>query len=72
MCMKRCMLLATSIFWVSEYYNQNPVEVLYRGNSDKLYERDFAGEIMDMYPDLLLIDMALYYRRIMISLFCVI
>lgn len=50
---------------VCEYYNPDPVEVPYRGFSDKLYKRDFAGEIMDLYPDLTLIDYGFIYRRLM-------
>lgn len=48
---------------VSEYYNPSPVEVPYRGHSGKLFKRDFAGEIMDRYPDLVLLDYGFIYRR---------
>lgn len=48
---------------VAEYYNPTPVEVNYRGHSDKLYKRDFAGEIMDKYPDIQLIDYGFVYQR---------
>ena len=47
----------------SEYYNPTPVEVEYRGHSGKLFKRDFAGEIMDMYPDLQLVDYGFWYHR---------
>ncbi len=50
---------------VSEYYNPEPIEVPYHGFSEKLYKRDFAGEMMDKYPDLRLIDYGFIYRRIM-------
>lgn len=48
---------------VCEYYNPSPVAVSYRGHSDKLFKRDFAGEMMDQYPDLLLVDYGFAYRR---------
>jgi len=48
---------------VCEYYNPSPVEVLYRGHSDRLFKRDFAGEILDKYSDLSLIDYGFSYRR---------
>ena len=48
---------------VSEYYNPTPVEVPYRGNSDRLFKRDFAGELMDKYSDLELIDYGFAYHR---------
>ena len=48
---------------VSEYYNPTPVEVTYRGHSDRLFKRDFAGEMLDMFPDLHLIDYGFIYHR---------
>ena len=46
-----------------EYYNPTPVEVLYRGHSDKLFKRDFAGEMLDLFPDLELVDYGFQYHR---------
>ena len=48
---------------VAEYYNPTPVAVPYRGNSDKLFKRDFAGEIMDLFSDLVLRDCGFAYHR---------
>lgn len=48
---------------VAEYYNPTPVEVTYHGNEGKLYKRDFAGEILDRYKDLSLIDYGFIYGR---------
>ncbi len=48
---------------VSEYYNPKPTEVSYRGHTDKLFKRDFAGEIMDAFPDLSLVDYGFVYYR---------
>lgn len=48
---------------VCEYYNPSPVTVSYRGHSDRLFKRDFAGEILDRYPDLKLVDYGFVYRR---------
>lgn len=48
---------------VSEYYNPTPVEVLYRGHTGALYKRDWAGEMMDRYPDLHLVDYGFQYQR---------
>ncbi|MBE6499183.1 MAG: pseudaminic acid biosynthesis-associated methylase [Methanobrevibacter thaueri] len=48
---------------VAEYYNPTPVELNYRGNTGKLFKRDFAGEILDKYPDLELIDYGFIYHR---------
>lgn len=46
-----------------EYYNPTPVEVDYRGNKGKLFKRDFAGEMLDIYPDLSLLDYGFIYHR---------
>ncbi|HEC16382.1 MAG TPA: pseudaminic acid biosynthesis-associated methylase [Sedimenticola sp.] len=48
---------------VAEYYNPSPVAIAYRGHSDRLFKRDFAGEIMDQHPEMKLIDYGFVYRR---------
>lgn len=48
---------------IAEYYNPVPVEVNYRGYENKLFKRDFAGEILDRYQDLKLIDYGFCYSR---------
>lgn len=48
---------------VAEYYNPVPVEITYRGNQEKLFKRDFAGEILDRFPDLRLLDYGFAYHR---------
>ena len=48
---------------VAEYYNPSPVVIPYRGHSDRLFKRDFAGELLDTYPDLTLLDYGFAYRR---------
>jgi len=47
---------------VIEYYNPEPVEVKYRGHSERLFKRDFAGELMDQF-DLKLVDYGFAYHR---------
>lgn len=48
---------------ISEYYNPTPVEVNYRGHTGKLFKRDFAGELLDKYKDLHLVDYGFAYHR---------
>jgi spore coat polysaccharide biosynthesis protein SpsF len=48
---------------LGEYYNPAPVAINYRGHTDRLFKRDFAGEMMDRFPDLKLIDYGFSYRR---------
>lgn len=48
---------------VCEYYNPSPVAIEYRGHKDRLFKRDFAGEMLDAYADLRLVDYGFAYRR---------
>lgn len=48
---------------VAEYYNPNPVVIDYRGHDNKMFKRDFAGELLDKYPDLELVDYGFVYHR---------
>ncbi len=58
-------LYAHSSKWIliCEYYNPTPVEVEYRGHAGKLWKRDFAGELLDTYKDLKLVDYGFRYSR---------
>lgn len=48
---------------VAEYYNPSPISLTYRGESNKLFKRDFAGEILDKFKDLQLVDYGFMYHR---------
>lgn len=48
---------------VAEYYNPSPMAIPYRGHEDRLFKRDFAGEILDKYADLRLVDYGFCYHR---------
>ena len=39
--------IAAKYILVDEYFSPNPVTIDYRGNTERLYKRDFAKEIMD-------------------------
>ena len=47
---------------VAEYYNPSPVTISYRGNTDRLFKRDFAGELINKY-NLKLVDYGFVYKR---------
>lgn len=47
---------------VAEYYNPSPVEINYRGHSNRLFKRDFAGELMARHPSLQLLDYGFAYH----------
>lgn len=58
------LVVATSRYlMISEYYNPVPVAIPYRGHTNRLFKRDFAGEIMDRHPEMQLIDYGFIYRR---------
>jgi len=48
---------------LAEYYNPKPVKVDYRGHKNKLFKRDFAGEMLDRFKDLKLLDYGFAYHR---------
>lgn len=48
---------------IAEYYNPSPVTINYRGHEDRLFKRDFAGEMLDKYDDLELVDYKFTYHR---------
>lgn len=54
--------LSKRYIMVCEYYNPTPVEVEYRGNKSVLFKRDFAGELMAKYPNLVLLDYGFIYH----------
>ncbi len=48
---------------ISEYYNPTPAVIEYRGEKNKLFKRDFAGDMLDKYPNLKLVDYGFKYHR---------
>ena len=48
---------------VAEYYSPSPTSIPYRGREDLLFKRDFAGEMLDLFPDLALHAYGFSYHR---------
>jgi pseudaminic acid biosynthesis-associated methylase len=48
---------------MAEYYNPAPVAVSYRGHANRLFKRDFAGEMLDRFPQLRVVDYGFVWRR---------
>jgi spore coat polysaccharide biosynthesis protein SpsF len=48
---------------IAEYYNPSPVSIKYREHEDRLFKRDFCGEIMDRFADLRLLSYGFAYHR---------
>jgi spore coat polysaccharide biosynthesis protein SpsF len=59
------LMYATSKRYICmvEYHNPSPIELDYRGHAGKLFKRDFAGEMWEKYPDLVLLDYGFFYGR---------
>jgi len=54
--------LSNRYIMVCEYYNPAPVAIEYRGHKDRLFKRDFAGELISKY-NLRLLDYGFNYHR---------
>jgi pseudaminic acid biosynthesis-associated methylase len=54
--------LSDRYIMVCEYYNPAPVSIEYRGNKERLFKRDFAGELIQKF-DLKLIDYGFNYQH---------
>jgi spore coat polysaccharide biosynthesis protein SpsF len=48
---------------IVEYYNPSPVTIPYRGHDNRLFKRDFAGEFMEKFTDLELVDYGFLYHK---------
>lgn len=55
--------LSKKYICVAEYYNPSPMSLEYRGEHNKLFKRDFAGDLLNKYKNLKLIDYGFKYRR---------
>jgi pseudaminic acid biosynthesis-associated methylase len=54
---------AKRYIFLIEYYNPTPIEVSYRGHSGRLFKRDFAGEMLDKYSSLRVVDYGFVWHR---------
>jgi pseudaminic acid biosynthesis-associated methylase len=48
---------------IAEYYNRTPISAEYRGHKNKLFKRDFAGEILERFDDVSLTSYGFTYHR---------
>ena len=60
---KKMFKFSSKYILICEYYNPTPVSVEYRGYKEKLFKRDFAGDIMKLFPDLQLVDYGFCYHK---------
>lgn len=55
--------LSKKYICIAEYYNPSPIILEYRGEKNKLFKRDFAGELLDKYKNLELVDYGFRYHK---------
>jgi len=60
---KKLYLYSKKYILLAEYYNPTPVSLAYRGYKKKLFKRDFAGDMLNMYKDLSLVKYGFYYHK---------
>ena len=60
---KKIYSLSKKYILICEYYNPVPVKVVYRNFKNKLFKRDFAGDLVKKYNDLSIIDYGFIYRN---------
>ena len=58
---KKIHNLSKKYILIAEYYSPKPVKLIYRGKTNKLFKRDFAGEMIKKYK-LKLLDYGFSYR----------
>ena len=60
---KKIYSLSKKYIYIQEYFSPDPVVVKYRNHKDKLFKRDFAKDLIDLFPDLKLIDYGFYWKE---------
>lgn len=60
---KKMYALSKKYILVAEYYSPHPVAVEYRNHSNKLFKRDFAGEMLDLFDELRLVKCGFAYHK---------
>lgn len=46
-----------------EYFADQPEEIAYRGEQGLLFKRDFGGDLLDRFPDLVCLDCGFFWKR---------
>ena len=55
--------LSKKYIYLSEYYNPTPVKLIYRGERERLYKRDFAKELWEVCPKLKILDYGFHWKE---------
>lgn len=60
---KKIYNISNKYILIAEYFNPIPVVVKYREQENALFKRDFAGDILDLYPNLEIVDYGFFWKR---------
>ena len=60
---KKIYSLSKKYIYIQEYFSPDPVVIKYRNHKDKLFKRDFAKDLINLFPDLKLIDYGFYWKE---------
>lgn len=59
---KKIYSLSSKWIIIAEYFNPTPIEMSYRGHKDRLFKRDFAGELLNQFKNLELVANGFSYH----------
>ena len=54
---------SSKYIYIREYFNDKPVALDYRGKKDLLFKRDFALDLISLYPNLKLVDYGFHWKH---------
>lgn len=55
--------LAADLVLIAEYFSAEPTSMVYRGSSNKLFKRDFAGEFLDANQEFKVLRTSFVYTK---------
>lgn len=62
---RKMFALSQNYILINEYFNPSPVEISYRGHSERLFKRDFGGEFIDAVDKRVkLVDYGFLWQRV--------
>lgn len=59
---KKIYSLSSKWIIIAEYFNPTPIEMSYRGHKDRLFKRDFVGELLNQFKNLELVANGFSYH----------
>jgi pseudaminic acid biosynthesis-associated methylase len=60
---KKIFSLSKKYIYISEYFNPTPITVSYRNHKDKLFKRDFAKDLINLFPELKVVNYGFFWKE---------